>query len=83
MGWVVGLVTVIGFVMNGDGSVGGHTQAIDQLLEVWAVIFAEASAQLDGFGALVRVGPGELDRSGVVMDARGVQVEMLQRAQDR
>src|SRR5438552_671805 len=83
MGWVVGLVTVIGFVMNGDGSVGGHTQAIDQLLEVRAVVFAEASAQLDCFGVLLGIGPGEFNGSGVVMDARGVQAEMFQRAQDQ
>jgi hypothetical protein len=59
VGGVVGLVAVVGLVMNGDGSVGGHTQAINQLLEIGAVVFAEAPAQLDRSGALVGVGPGE------------------------
>ena len=81
MGGIVGLVAVVGLVMNGDGSVGGDTQAVNQLLEIRAVVFAEAPAQLNGSGELVGVGPGKLDRGGIVMDARGIQVEMLQRAQ--
>ena len=80
---VVGAIAVVGFVMNGNGPVGGHTQAIDQLFEVGSVILAEASAQLNAFGVLMRIGSRKFDRSGIVVNARYVQVEMIDGTQSQ
>jgi len=79
MGAVVDLVAGIGFEMNGHRSVGADGQRVNQLLEIGAMVFAEAPAQLDRFGVLVRVGAAEFDGGRIVVNLAGAKIKGLGR----
>jgi hypothetical protein len=61
----------------------GRRQAIDELLAVGAVVFAEAPAQLHGVGFLMGVGAGELDGGRIVVDWGGLDIEALNGLDDQ
>ena len=78
---IIGLVPVIRLKVHRHRAIGRDTQAVDQLLEIGAALFAVPALELNSLWILTVVGTPDHDAGGVVVDLLHLEVKTLDRRQ--
>src|SRR5258708_4864431 len=77
MGAVIALIARVNLEVDRHGTIGTDRQTINQLLEIGAMILAEAAEQLHRLGVLVRISAAEFNGSRIVVDLVGPNIKGL------
>ena len=64
---IVGAITRVGFVENGDRTIGADREIVDDLLEIGAMVLAVALGKVQPRGRLTRHAPEAFHCGGVVV----------------
>ena len=64
---IIGAITGVGFIVNGDRAIGADREVVDDLLEIGAMVFAVALGKVQPRGRLTRHAPEALHCGGVVV----------------